>query len=436
MSRMGTVLMAICLAAGGAASALAGELTAGVACVDLTPPMSMKASLGGYGARKNKPAEGVHDRIFAKALVLSDGTKRFALVTADVLAFPPGFKQAVLKALEESGWTSDQVMLLPSHSHTSIDMTAINPKNVLKIPELGIFHKELYDLTIANLAKVITQADAKPVPVKVGTTSIDINGWNRNRRKDSKTSDPELTVTRLDKTDGKPLAVLVNWTAHPTFMDDVDMMFSGGWPGHLQRTLETLIGDGVTAMYYNGAQGDQSPVARPDSGDSNWEKAERYGRELALVAWRQWGKTAPSPSAVLDYHRKRLKLPKPTYHPDFMETGGKEYGLDPETMQTILTVFVPPVTEIGFLRIGDLLIVGIPGELAAGLGMGLKAKLREITGIKHVVIGGLANEWISYIISAEEYAKGGYESSVTFYGPTLAQTLLSATESGVTSLKQ
>ena len=70
--------------------ALAGDLKAGVARVDLTPPLEMKATLGGYGARMSKPAVGVHDRVFAKALVLSDGPDRFALVTADVLAFPPG----------------------------------------------------------------------------------------------------------------------------------------------------------------------------------------------------------------------------------------------------------------------------------------------------------------------------------------------------------
>ena len=53
---------------------------------------------------------------------------------------------------------------------------------------------------------------------------------------------------------------LVNWTAHPTFMSESDMLFSGDWPGHLQRTVEALAGQKIMAMYYNGAEGDQSPV--------------------------------------------------------------------------------------------------------------------------------------------------------------------------------
>ena len=64
-------------------------------------------------------------------------------------------------------------------------------------------------------------------------------------------------------------------------MDEEDMLFSGDWPGHLQRTLEALIGQGITAMFYNGAEGDQSPTPPADAG-SNWERAERYGREMAI----------------------------------------------------------------------------------------------------------------------------------------------------------
>ena len=410
------------------------ELKAGVARLDITPPLRMKATLGGYGARMNKPATGIHDRVFAKALVLSDGTKRVALVTADMLGFPPTFKRAVLKALGPEDWKAEQVMLLPSHSHTSIEMSAINPKNILKIPQLGLFQKELFDLTVSNLAKVIAEAAKRLEPVIVGTGSARLKGWNRNRRKGNAVVDDALTITRLDKTDGTPIAVLVNWTAHPTFMDDVDMMWSGGWPGHMQRTLEALIGAGVTVMYYNGAEGDQSPVARPDSGQSNWEKAERYGRELALVVRPHWAKVKTAPDARLDCGLERIKLPKAAYHPDFMKTGGSEYGLGAEIMDTMLAVLIPQLSAVGYVRLGDLLIVGIPGELAAELGRTVKAKVRETTGAAHPTIGGLANEWISYIISAEQYAKGGYESSVSFYGPTLAETVTHAAVSGASKL--
>ena len=65
---------------------------------------------------------------------------------------------------------------------------------------------------------------------------------NRNRRKDPDI-DKELIITRIDLTNGKPLAVLVNWTAHPTFIDGTDMMVSAEWPGYLQSRLTGSIGN-------------------------------------------------------------------------------------------------------------------------------------------------------------------------------------------------
>ena len=97
MSHPRPIIAWIVLLVIGPCRATAVELRAGVARVDLTPPLGMKAPLGGYGERMNRPAEGVHDRIFAKALVVSDGTRKFALVTADLLGFAPAFKPAVVE---------------------------------------------------------------------------------------------------------------------------------------------------------------------------------------------------------------------------------------------------------------------------------------------------------------------------------------------------
>lgn len=432
--RLLVCIVVVLLLACGPEQIRAAELKAGVARVDLTPPMSLKATLGGYGARMGRPAEGVHDRVFAKALVLAEGTRKFVVVTADVLGFPPAVKPALLERLGESGWKSEQILLLPSHSHTSLEMGQINPKNIFGIPQIGIYNAELYELTVDNLVAVIRQAEKDLVDVSVGTSSRKIAGWNRNRRVQGGVTDEALTLTRVDKLDGSPLAVLVNFTAHPTIMAAENMLFSGGWPGHLQRTLESLIGEGVTVMYYNGAQGDQSPVSRPDSGPSRWERAEKYGRELALVCRQSWKTTVTERDVAFGYHLQPFSLPERTAHRDFMQTGGSEYGLSKLLMSELLPRLFPENSASGSLRLGELVIVGVPGEAAAELGLTIKARTREITGAQHAVIGGLANEWVSYILSAEEYERGRYEASISFYGAKLGETVVAAAVEGVKQL--
>ena len=97
--------------------------------------------------------------------------------------------------------------------------------------------------------------------------------------------------------------------------------------------------------------------------------------------------------------------------------------MDEEKINILLEQVFPVQTSIGACRLGELLIVGAPGELIAELGLNIKDNLLS-RGIKYPVIGGLANEWISYILSEEEYHKGGYESSVSFYGKDLGHVIV------------
>lgn len=420
----------------GLAQGFAAELSAAVARRDLTPPLEMKAPLGGYGARMNAPALGVHDRIFAKALLLTDGHKRFVVVSCDLLGLAPPLKAEILRRLAGDGWTADQILMLPSHSHASIEMHAINPNNVFGLPQVGIHHPQLFEFTVDNFVELIRRVAAiEPVPVRIGTGHQHLPGWNRNRRADSDVVDSELTLTRVDTLSGDPLAVLVNFTAHPTFMSEREMMFSAGWPGALQRTLESLIGSDVTVLYYNGAEGDQSPTPRGDSGDSRWEQAARYGTDLAIESFRQWQSITTARELAFAFHLQTIELPQRCWHPDFMETGGREYGLSESLLRDMLPRLAPAQTKSGILRLGELVIMGIPGEMSAELGLQLKSQAAELLGVEHPVIGGLANEWISYILTPEAYRSGRYEASVSFYGESLGPTIVSGVLTGLGQLQ-
>src|SRR5262249_7238937 len=152
---------ACCFVAG---NANAAELTAGVARVDLTPPLELKCALGGYGERMNRPAEGVHDRVFAKALVVAEGKTKFAVVTVDIVGFPPPVKPVLVERLADRGWTADQIMLLPSHSHTSIEMNAINPANNFEVPQMGIYNPRVFDFVMERLVQVVVDAERELSP--------------------------------------------------------------------------------------------------------------------------------------------------------------------------------------------------------------------------------------------------------------------------------
>ena len=387
----------------------------------ITPPLEIGYTLGGYGARMSKPAEGVHDNIRAKALILDDGTKHYAIITMDILGFPPNVKPQVIEKLNnKERWTEENILLLPSHTHTSLEMFALNDKNIFNMPPIGIFQPKLLEFVVDKLAGLIKEADQNLQTVKIGTRRMRLHDLNRNRR-GNPFVDNNLTVTRIDLKGGKPLAVLVNWTAHPTIMSDKDMYVSAGWPGYMQREIEGCIGDGVVAMFYNGAEGDQSVIAK--SAGSHYEQAEIYGRTIAVNAIQLYNSIIPAKHITFDYNYKIIDLPAKIPHPQFMETGGKEYGLSEEKIQGLLDQTLPEKTSVSALRLGNLLLVGAPGELIAELGLKVKDVLKN-DGIACPVVGGLANQWVSYILSASEYEKGGYEASVSFYGKNLGDIIV------------
>ncbi len=404
------LLLALCLPSEG------NNLTANVSSVDITPPLEMKYTLGGYGERMNRPAEAIHDRIFAKALTLKTGNRKYAIITLDILGLPSNVKSDLIKRLSGQGWNMENMMLLPSHSHGSLEMAALNSKNVLNNPNLGIFQPELLEFLLNKLELLLTDADKNYQSVKIGTISRLIDGLNRNRRKDPDI-DKEMIITRIDLKKGEPLAVLVNWTAHPTFLSGKDMLVSAEWPGYLQSKLQELIGQGVTVMYYNGAEGDQSTIL--ESPKKGYDKIEIYGQKIAGYAFELYNEIKPKNTNAFNYSYNTITLPKHTAHPSFMKTGGEEYGLDENSVNGVMEALGPKEVGLGAVRIGNLIISGVPGEMTAELGIKVKKAIRN-SGVEVVAIGGLANEWISYILSREQYLYGaGYESSVSFYGAEL-----------------
>lgn len=410
-------------------------LRAGVARVEITPPMEMGAALGGYGERMSRPATGVHDRVWAKAIWLTDGSVHFALVSVDTLAFPPPLQRAVWARLIQSGSAPDGFLLLPSHSHNSFDLMALHPDNVFAIPQMGVYHPAAFEHLVSKLVSVISASRQNLEPVQLGTAQRQLPGWHRNRRSATGTIDPELTLTRIDRRNGSPLAILVNWAAHPTFLGPKDMLFSGDWPGALQRSLEDFVGNGVTVLYSNGAQGDLSPTPRPGGGQT-WEQAEAYGRGLALECWKLWKETNCENNVPLAFHRSTITLPPRKKHPDFLKIGGKEYGLVDQGLEAMLQRLFPSETESTCLRLGSLVIAGVPGELTAELGLEVKKRVRTALGLPHVVIGGLSNEWVSYILSPEEYRRGGYEATISFYGEELGPTIVEGVVKTANHLKR
>jgi len=81
----------------------------------------------------------------------------------------------------------------------------------------------------------------------------------------------------------------------------------------------------------------------------------------------------------------------------------------------------PAIVRVQILRIGQLVIVSVPGEITTMAGHRLRQKVKETVspywGEVEVVISGVTNDYSSYITTYEEYQAQRYEGASTLYGP-------------------
>ena len=399
-------------------------LLAGAARASITPlEAGLPTQLGGYGDRAGKPAEGVHDTLWAKALVFDFGGEKSAVLTLDVCHAPGCVLEESVARAAVPGLTPERVLMPASHTHAGLEGMMLDRRNVAGNPHIGVFNGEVLDFVTDRIAGALKEAAAGLGPVTAGAAVEALPGMNRNRRDASLPTDNDMTVLRFDR-DGKPWAVFVNYTAHGTIMTPEIMLASGGWPGVMQRAVEEMM-PGVLCLYANGAEGDVAPAGY--TGGSRWEMAQQYGFRAALAAARIAGAAPTAPVARFSLRQQWVDLPAKTPAPDFLKIAGDEYKVTEEQLGLLLEALFPARAPLGLWRVNDFALMTFPGEPITAVGAAAKGLLRD-GGAKFPAVAALTNDHIGYILTADEYAKSGYEVTASFYGPGLADTLLAAAE--------
>ncbi|HEU4753242.1 MAG TPA: neutral/alkaline non-lysosomal ceramidase N-terminal domain-containing protein [Armatimonadota bacterium] len=381
----GLLLLLLCCAA----PAHAGELRAGVGRADITPPVG--TPLGGYAARKGGPSTGVHDPIQAKALVLDDGATRLAIITSDLVGTNP---EMVRRVAETAGFPQDHLMVCASHTHSG---PGAYGKGLFAQIALGSFQQTVFDHLTQGMVQALKQAVASLQPAKLAIGESELPQFMRNRRK-ARVKDPALWLLRVDTRDGKPLAALVDLTAHGTVLEDANMELSGDWMGYTQRFLEKEV-PGLTALYANGAEGDISPNI-PDN-SSTFEGAQAHGETGGKAALELYRTLKPAAEVTLASKTAPLELPA--------------------SLKASL-IGAGKTTTLQYFAINDALLMAVPGEMITQLGLALKAHARR-QGHAHPVIIGLANDHLGYLLTRAEMKRGGYETTVSFFGDDFGEEL-------------
>jgi len=276
----------------------AASLSAGVARVDIT----------------NDEAGPVNDRLYAKALVLKSETTTVAIVTVDAVAIG-----------EIGSIKNDYLPKIRASLEKSLN---IKPTNILVNASHchGVVCADVADRTV----NAVTQAAQNLVPVQIGVGSGSENRIMENRRlmlKDGRVVDvrhaysmppddqvaevgpidPEIGILRLDRTDGRTLAVVYNFACHP-----IQGVPNGGntadITGFASRVIEDNLSEGAIALFVQGCGGDINPTLYKDV--EHPRNAEPLGNMLGLSTLQAVRKIQTRRDERLQVINENLTLPK------------------------------------------------------------------------------------------------------------------------------
>lgn len=280
--------------------------------------------------------------------------------------------------------------------------------------------------------------------------------------------DPVFTMIRVDRLlplGSQPLGAFSNFAMHGTAVAASNDLYNGDVHAAAERTLEWAIQrhygvqSEVIHALTNGASGDIAPAYTTQG----MEEAERLGTDLGTRAFELFqsldGRLTTDVRLEHNYREVSLRVqhvvddrpvcPQPVVGVPVL--GGSEEGRSPlydpqhgiyegarrdrpegchtwkrqalDFLQDLIpTRDFPTSLTLQALRINDLLLVTVPGEITTDLGQRLKQVLLQTlqnTGQEptRVAVVGLANQYVSYFTTPEEYDLQHYEGASTLYGP-------------------
>ncbi len=402
----------------------AGDLRAGAGRVAITPP----ASIFPYKVPREHDFVGVHDDVYARALVLDDGKARAVIVSLELTQVPEPAAM-VADVARAAGVTPDHVMVVATHTH-NVPLTfyhgeVTNPAQPAEMARARAGAVAAVKAALAALApaRISHGRGQAPVNTNNGEAAGVAGGFDPDGP-----SDKSLDIVRLTDRAGNPLALLVNYASHGEVMfrsvtRDGGYEVSGDLPGAVSRLLENTPGGAPVVLFTPGAEGDQLPQFKSlqaagrlpgtDEGAGGWALLDVQARRLAHVALGTIA-TLPQGDATASLHMTATEATCPGQHYEIERPSGKVLGV-----QDTAPVRIP----VAVLRINDLVLAGVGADLASSLGQAIKAGMPA----GQTTVLSMLSGAVGYVLEDRAYQHPGHGAAGSPVKPGCAGVVLPAT---------
>lgn len=387
----------------------------GVAKADVTPSAGVPY-LGFAGPARQSFFVGVHDRLFARTLYLSDGHEEILLLATDTFGFVNDLfgreryfvDELRARVTEATGVSGDRIMHATAHIHSAPETLNFRPFLKHRVAA------EWLEKYMTDVAAAAGQAKKQTFPAALRIGRGNLPGVSHNRRKEQDMDD-EVIVLFFEGDDGRNV-VLMNFACHPVIVQ-VSEVVSGDFVGAAETTVEATLPGNLACMFLQGTCGDINPICYVATKFADrfegvrWTGLALAGHVLQTVGQLKTTAKAAEP-VVLTAASKRIELPsRPLPAGPELETirekarqGGAR---EAEVVARVEEGEGPFLAEFQAMRIGGAALAGIPGEPFTRIGLEIKEMAKPLTGVPV----GYANGYLGYLAPPAAWERGGYEVS-------------------------
>jgi hypothetical protein len=254
------------------------SLFAGVASASITPPLGLP--LGCWAARRCL-AKGVREPMVAQALVLADGQRRVVLITTDLV----GVDRVLVSKVRErvgalTGIPPEAVAVAAVHNHSAPTRVARSPVQDATFDPFENYYRLLPEM----LSGVAYAACQNVKSARLGAIVGHAQGLSHNRVHPDQAVDDSLAVLRVDGSSGEPLALVVNFAAHPITVGGTTTMWDADYPGALRREVERSYSS-LECLFFQGCAGDVAPFdwwfGKVDAARHSYSLRDDLGQRIA-----------------------------------------------------------------------------------------------------------------------------------------------------------
>jgi len=389
----------------------AGPVLAGAARVALDPPLPVVRA--GYGPSR-AVATSIHDPLAVRALVLTCGGRSLAIVLADLVLVPDALARELEARLVDL--RLDGVLMAATHTHSSFG--GFDARVLAQAAGTGRYRREVAEGLLSHAAAAVREAHRRRAAVALRTGEARLPGWALNRSRPGDPVDDALTVVTVEGGGEATVATLAVVAAHATLRPRIEPQLSAEYPGVAMRRLEA---SGGLALLLQGAEGDARP---PGWGEAAVESAGAYVADHVDAAARA---AAPAPEA-LAYADVEVGLPPA--EPEMLRS-----FLLRRPAGNLLQFLAPHRTHVTVVSLGDVVLLGVPGEPTAEAARRLVALLPAgaVQGRKVRVVG-LAGGYVGYVEAPERVRAGQGEGRRAWLAPELMDAIGEGLQAGVASV--